>query len=104
GNRAVRVAQQSGGALEPPGEQIGVRRLAERAAELAAEVGTRETGRAGQVVHAERVGVASIGEVLCTQQVAGGGNEGHARSIAAWGSVGLEGIEIRPASPLALGD
>ena len=59
-----------------------MRRLAERAAELAAEVGAREAGGAGQVVDVERLEVARVGEVLGAQQVAGGRDEGHAVSIA----------------------
>ncbi len=38
-NRTVGGAQQCRGALESPGEQVLVRRLAEAAAELTAEVG-----------------------------------------------------------------
>src|SRR5919197_3011560 len=52
-DRAVGVAQQRGGALHPAGEQIGMRRLAERSPELAAEVRPREAGGACQVVHVE---------------------------------------------------
>ena len=77
------VAQQRGGALEAAGEQVGVRRLAEGAAELAAEVGAREAGGAGEVVDVERLGVAGVGEVLGAQQVAGGRDEGHAGQYCA---------------------
>ena len=42
--------QQRGGALEAPGEQVGVRRLPVRAPELATEVGARETGGAGEIL------------------------------------------------------
>jgi hypothetical protein len=52
-------------------------RLAERAAKLAAEVRTREAGRAGEVVHAERLEVAPVGEILGTQQVSDGRQEKH---------------------------
>jgi hypothetical protein len=54
-----------------------VRRLAEGAAELAAEVGAREAGRAGEVVHVERLEVARVREVLGAQQMAGRRDEGH---------------------------
>jgi hypothetical protein len=46
-----------------------VRRLAERRAELAAEVGGREPGRARQVLDAERLGVPRVGEVLRAQEM-----------------------------------
>ena len=52
GDGAVGVAQQRGGALEAAREQVGVRRLAERATKLAAEVSPREAGGAGEVVDA----------------------------------------------------
>ena len=54
-----------------------MRRLAERAPELAAEVRAREAGGAGQIVDAERLEVAGVGEVLGAQQMAGGRNERH---------------------------
>ena len=77
GDRAVGRPQQRRGALEPAGQQVGVRRLAERAPELAAEVRAREAGGAGHVVDAERLEVAGVGEVLGAQQVAGGRDECH---------------------------
>ena len=81
--RAVGVAQQRRGPLEAPGQQVGVRRLAERAPELAAEVRARQAGRAGQVVDAERLEVAGVGEVLGAQQVAGGRDERHRARLGA---------------------
>jgi hypothetical protein len=66
---------------KPSGEQVGVGRLAEGAAELAAEVGAREARGAGQVIHVERLEVPGVGQVLGAQEVAGGGDEGHARSV-----------------------
>ena len=77
GDRAVGHAQQRRGALEPAGEQVLVRRLAERAPELAAEVRAREAGGGGHVVDVERVEEARVGEVLGAQQVAGGRCVGH---------------------------
>src|SRR5919204_5313815 len=44
GDRAVGGTEQRGRPLEAPREQIAVRRLAEGAAELPAEVGPREPG------------------------------------------------------------
>ena len=45
------AAQQRGGPLQPPGQQVLVRRLAEGRLELAAEVRGRQAGRRGQVGH-----------------------------------------------------
>jgi hypothetical protein len=56
-----------------------VRRLAEGTAELAAEVGAREAGRDGEVIHAQRLEVSGVGQVLGAQQVAGGRSEDHGR-------------------------
>src|SRR3954469_5713544 len=50
GDPAISAAEQRRGTLQPPGEQVGVRRLAEGSTEFAAEVGPREPGGAGQVV------------------------------------------------------
>ena len=80
-DRAVGGAQQRRGALEPAGEQVRVRRLAERAPELAAEVGAREARAAGEVVDVERLEVARVGEVLGAKQVAYGRREDHRVSI-----------------------
>ena len=46
-----------------------MRRLAERAPELLAEVRPREPGCAGEVGDRERVGVAPVGEVAGAEQV-----------------------------------
>ena len=46
GHRAIGVAQQRGGALHPARQEVLVRRLAERPAELAAEVRRRQAGGA----------------------------------------------------------
>ena len=77
GHRAVGRPQQRRRALEPARQQVGVRRLAERAPELAAEMRAREPGRAGQVVHVERLEVPRVGQVLGAQKVASRRNEGH---------------------------
>jgi hypothetical protein len=59
-----------------------VRRLAEGAAELAAEVRAREAGGAGHVVDAERLGVPGVGQVLGAQKMASGRDEGHAGEVS----------------------
>ena len=59
-----------------------MRRLAEGAAELAAEVGRREPGGAGEVFDAQGLEVAGVGQVLCAQEMAGGRDEAHAAEIA----------------------
>ena len=87
GDRAVGGAQQRGGALEPPGQQVRVRRLAERAPELAAEVRAREARRAREVVDVERLEVAGVGEVLGAQQMACGRYEGHDPTLSRYCSV-----------------
>src|SRR5215211_5974800 len=62
-------AQQRSRALEPACEQVLVRRLAEGAAELAAEVRGREPCSTRKHRHVERLPVAAVGEVLCAEQV-----------------------------------
>jgi hypothetical protein len=54
-----------------------MRGLAERTAKLAAEVGTREAGCVGHVLHAEWLEVPGVGEALCAQQVASRWGKGH---------------------------
>ena len=66
---AVGVAQQRGGALHPPGEEVLVRRLPERPPELAAEMGGREVRRLRERRDVERLAIAGVGEVLCAQEV-----------------------------------
>ena len=55
-----------------------MRRLAERAPELAAEVEARQPGGPRQVVHLQWLEVARVGEVLRAQQVPCGRRERHA--------------------------
>lgn len=83
GNRAICSPQERRGALQAPGEQISVRRVTERATELATEMGARQPGRAGHVVHTQRLEIAAVGGVLGAEQVTGRWDEGHTRSIAA---------------------
>ena len=70
GNRAIRGEKQRGCALEPPRQQVLVRRLAERPAELAAEVRRREMRHPRERRDVERVAVTSVDQVLCAQQIA----------------------------------
>ena len=81
GKKLRTEAEKTAESLQAAGEQVGVRRLAERAAELAAEVGARQARGSGQVVHVQRLEVAGVGQVLGAQQVAGGREEGHERPI-----------------------
>ena len=81
-----------------------MRRLAERSAELTAEVSARQAGDAGHVVDPERLGVPGVGEVLGPGQVANRRDAGHAASMPA---VIVAAIEIAggadgPASRLSL--
>ncbi len=78
----VSAPQQRCGALEAPGEQISMWRLAKGVAELTAEVGAGETSGARQLLYAERLEVPGVGEILGAQQVAGRRSEGH-RDITA---------------------
>ena len=68
-DRAVGVAQQRRRTLQPARQKVLVRRLAERPAELTAEVRLREARRASQLRHVERLAVARVGEVLRAEQV-----------------------------------
>jgi hypothetical protein len=63
-DRAVRRAQQCGGALEPTRQQVGVWRLPEGLAELAAEMGPRKSGRRREIIDAERIRIAGIRDVF----------------------------------------
>ena len=54
-------------------------RLAEGAAELAAEVGAGKSGSAGHVVDVDVLRISGVGQVLPTQQVPRGRDEGHGR-------------------------
>ena len=80
GHGAVGVAQQRGGPLEPAGQQVLVRRLAERAPELAAEVRGRRAGGAGEVGDGERLEVAAVGQVLGPQEMTN--RRSHGTSLA----------------------
>ena len=70
-HRAVGAAQQGRRAFEPAREQVLVRRLAERLAELAAEVRGREVRGACERGDVERLAVARVDEVLRAQQMSG---------------------------------
>src|SRR5260221_4682811 len=81
GDRVVGGSQQRRRPLEPPRQQVGVWRLAEGAAELAAEVCARETGGAGKVVDAHPFEVAGVGKVLGAQEMPCGRDVRHALSL-----------------------
>src|SRR4051812_44225597 len=72
GDAVVGVAQQRGRALEAAREEVAMRRLAERAPELAAEVRGRQVRSAGKCRHLELLAVPRVDQVLRTQQVPGG--------------------------------
>ena len=63
------VAQQRRGSLETAGQQVRVRRLAERTPELATEVRTREPRGSGEIVDRQRLEVAGVREVLRAEQM-----------------------------------
>jgi hypothetical protein len=60
-----------------------MRRLAERAAELAAEVGSGQARGPGEVVDAQRPGITGVGEVLRAEEMTCRRREDHAASITA---------------------
>ena len=72
------VVRSSAAPARAAGEQVCVRRLAERTAELAAEMRAREARRASHGADVERLEVARVGERLGAQEVAGRRDEGHA--------------------------
>ena len=76
-HRVVGVPEQRCGPLEPPRQQVLVRRLAERAAELTAEVGRGEVGGLRERRDVERLAVARVDDVLRAQQVSLGRDRLH---------------------------
>ena len=81
-DRVIRGPQQGRRTLEPAREQVLVRRRAERAPELAAEVRRRQLRGAGERRNVERIAVARVDEILRSQQVTGGSLDAHHASIA----------------------
>ena len=73
----VGVPQHRGRALEPPRQEVLVRRLAEDAPELTAEVRRGEVRNAGERGDVERLAEAGIDEVLGAQEVPGGREVDH---------------------------
>jgi len=67
-----------------------VRRLAEGATELAAEVSARKAGGTGEILDTQRLEVAGVGEIPRAQQMADGRHEKHAS------------VHVRPAVPRKL--
>jgi hypothetical protein len=70
-DRAVGRAEERRRALEPPVQEVLVRRFAERAAELPAEVRGRELGGARECLHLQLLAVPRIHEVPCAEKVPG---------------------------------
>jgi Dienelactone hydrolase family len=70
GHGPVGHPEQGGRTLEPPGQQVLVRRLAEGPLELPAEVGLRQPRGPGHAGDGQRLGVAGVGQVAGPQQVA----------------------------------
>jgi hypothetical protein len=66
-----RPAQKRRGAFETAGEEILVGRLAERTAELAAEMCGREVRSSRQRGYVERLAITGVGKVLRAEQVPG---------------------------------
>jgi hypothetical protein len=66
----VGVAEQRGSPLEPAGEEVLVRRLAEGPPELAAEVRRREPRSARERRHVELLSVAGVDQVLRAEEMA----------------------------------
>ena len=72
------AAQQRRRTLEPARQQVRIRRFAEGAAELAAEMRREKDARRARGRDVERLQVARVREILRAQQVTGGWDEGHA--------------------------
>ena len=82
-DRPIGVAEQRGGTLETPRQQVLMRRLAEGAPELAAEVRRRELSRSGESRHVERLAIARVNQILRPEQVPRGRlDRQHAPSIS----------------------
>src|SRR5215218_1036002 len=81
GDGVVGVAEQRRRPLQAPGLQVDVGGLAEGAAELAAEVGLREPGGAGEILDLKRLVIARVGQVLGPEEMAGGRYESHELSL-----------------------
>ena len=78
-----------------------MRRLTESPAKLATEVRARQPGAAREVVDPERLGVASVGEILRAEQVPDGGRKGHGSSMAPGTIAGAPLTSRRQAAPRA---
>ena len=65
------LRKQRGGALESAREQVLVRRLAERLAELPAEVRGGEVRGARERGHVERLAVAGVDQILRAEEMPG---------------------------------
>jgi len=76
-DRAIGGAKKRRGPLQPAHEEVLVRRLAERAAELTAEVRGRELRSVRERLHIERLAVTRVDEVFRAEQVACGMRSEH---------------------------
>src|SRR5919199_3619346 len=100
GDRPIGVPQQRRRALEPAREQVLVRRLSERAPELATEVRRREVRRACERGHVERLAVAGVDDVARAQEVPCWWNgRVHRVADATRYSIASAGAGTGPASP-----
>jgi len=82
GHRTVGIAQRRRGPFQASGLQVGPWGFAEGAGGHPAEVRPGQTGRRGQVVDGDRLGVAGVDEVLGPHQVPGRWNPRHHASMA----------------------
>jgi hypothetical protein len=81
-DRTVGIPQQGRRTLETAGQQVRMWRLTEGAPELAAEMRARQPGRRGQVVHAKRLEVPGVGQILRAEEVTISRDVGHAAKYA----------------------
>jgi hypothetical protein len=68
GHASLGLAEQEHRALDPPSLEVPMRRLAENAAEAAAEVRGRDMGHGGHRADVERLGVRTVHRVAGAQQ------------------------------------
>jgi hypothetical protein len=82
-HRAVGAPQHRRSALEPAREQVRVRRLAESAPELAAEVTAREASGTSKIIDTQRLEVAGVREISCAQEMPDRGDGTHSAPVCA---------------------
>src|SRR4029453_14591388 len=76
-DRPVRVPEERGRPLHPTHQQVAMGRLAEGAAELAAEVRGREARGAREGRYIKGIAIAGVNEVLRSEEMSGGMRVGH---------------------------